>query len=101
MFVETLIVVSRRVSAKLKQTENEEEQQNEQKVLIRTLLEYMEAVKSTNTKKTRFMHERFCFIVLDEHPEQKLMKTIQVRDKIIREPIDDLKFTSLMETLEL
>jgi long-subunit acyl-CoA synthetase (AMP-forming) len=100
-FVESLIVVARRVFAKLKQVDNEEQCENEQKVLVRTLLEYMEAVKSTNTKKTKFMHERFCFILLDEHPEQVLMKTIQVKDKVIREPIDDLKFINLMEKLEL
>lgn len=47
----------------------------------------METAKTTNTRKTKFMHERFCFIVLDEHPEQVMMKTIQVKDKIIKEPL--------------
>lgn len=46
------------------------------------------------------MHERFCFIVLDEHPEQQMMKTIQVKDKIIREPVSNVDFFSLMDRLK-
>lgn len=52
--------------------------------MLRTLLEYMETVKTTNKKKTKYMNERFCFIVLEEHPEQQLIKTIQVKDKVIK-----------------
>jgi hypothetical protein len=37
--------------------------------------------------------------VLDEHPEQIMMKTIQVKDKIIKEPISDMNFFSLMDKL--
>ena len=37
---------------------------------MRTLLEYMETVKALNKKKTKFMKERFSFIVLEEHEEK-------------------------------
>lgn len=60
----------------------------------------METVKATSKKATKYSNERFCFIVLDEHPEQQMMKTIQVKDKIIKEPVDNMNFFSLMERLK-
>lgn len=68
--------------------------------MLRTLLEYMETAKTVSKKNTKFMHERFCFIVLDEHPEQQMMKTIQVKDKIIKEPISNVDFFSLLDRLK-
>jgi hypothetical protein len=38
--------------------------------------------------------------VLDEHPEQQLFKTIQVKDKLIRESADNISFFSLMERIK-
>ena len=61
----------------------------------------METVKSTTKKKTKFSYERFCLIVLEEHPEQELIKTIQVKDKIIREPVSNMDFFSLMDKISL
>ncbi len=61
----------------------------------------MQTVKATNKKKTKYSNERFCFIVLEEHPEQQMIKTIQVKDKIIKEPINNMNFFSLMDKLQL
>lgn len=40
-----------------------------------------------------------CFIVLDEHPEKDMVKTIRVKDKIYKEPVSDMNFFSLMDKI--
>ena len=69
--------------------------------MLRTMLEYMETVKSLTKRKTKFQLERFCLIVLDEHPEQESVKTVQVKDKIIRDTVSNMDFFSLMEKMRL
>lgn len=39
--------------------------------------------------------------MLEEHPEQQLIKTIQVKDKLIKEPINNMNFFSLMDKMQL
>lgn len=98
-FVDALIVLSKRVFPKLKQVENEEEWQEEDKFMLRTMFEYMETVKSMTKKQPKYIYERFCLIVLEEHPEQEPIKSVQVKDKVIREHASNMDFFSLMDRI--
>jgi hypothetical protein len=60
----------------------------------------METVKAlSKKKKVRYTEHRFSFIVLDEHPELEATKTLLLKDKIIREPISQLDFYSLVDRI--
>lgn len=53
----------------------------------------------SNTRKTKFMHERMCFIVLEEHPPEEMIKTFQVKDKIIKETVNSMGFYGLIDKI--
>mgnify|MGYP003687979311 CR=1 FL=1 len=44
----------------------------------------METVKSIKKKKSHYDKERFSFIVFEEYPEEKMMKTVTVNDRTFR-----------------
>ena len=96
----SLVTVSKRTYRKLSDVENEEEIEEEEKTKIRSLLEYMETVKSLTKKKTKYEKERFSFIVFDEHSEKEQTKTILTKERIIREPVSKMNFFSLMERIK-
>ena len=59
--------------------------------MFKTLLEYLETIKSTKTSfkaSTVFKENRFSFILLEEYDiedSSKMMKTFFLKDKVVKE----------------
>ena len=85
--LECVISTSRISLPKLKNIDNPEYDISYQKQILKTLLEYMQTIKSTKStfKNSIYKEHRFSFLVYEEYPAETMMKTFLVKDKVVKE----------------
>lgn len=61
----------------------------------------METIKSTKTKQSNYKQQRFSFIVYEEYPEEVMLKTFLVKDRIVKEVEKDMDFYSIFGKMKI